>query len=725
MASTVTLSRRSLLKGGAASVGGLVLGFRVGGALAQAQQAAPKVPPPNAWLRIAPDGTTTVVSNTTELGQGTMSAIPQILADELDLPWEQVRVEMGELVMALSHPMFIGLLPGVVGMGTGGSAGVAGQFDYIRRIGAAAREMLVAEAARRWGVPAAECAVADGRVLHGTSGRAAGYGELAEAAMALPVPADPKPKPKEQWRYIGKPVPRLDLPAKVDGSAVYGVDVKVPGMLVATLMHCPVPGGRLVAVDEAPAMAVKGVKAVVRLPAAVAVVAAGYWQARQGLERLSPDWDLGPNAKLDQGTIARTLAEGLDRAAVPAEITGNAAPKFRGAARVVQATYGVPYVAHACMEPMNATVHVRDDGVEVWAPVQAPGLIPRDLAKLLGVPADKVAVHTTFCGGGFGRRALADYVEQAALVSRAVKAPVKLVWSREEDIRHDFHRPAAACRMALALDAAGKPLAFAARVSCPSLSKALPSPPALPMKDGLDRLGVQGLTPTAYDLGDREVLYHAADIGIRIGPWRSVGHSHNSFFLECFIDEAAAAAGVDPVEFRRRLLAARPRYLKVLETAAAAAGWGGALPPGRFRGIAIADSFRTIVAQVAEVSVTGSRVRVHRVTCAVDCGLAVAPDSVRAQMEGSVMWGLGAALHGEITIEGGRVREGNFDGYRVLRMAEAPAVDVHIVDSGERMGGIGEPGVPPVAPAVANAVSLAVGRRIRSLPLAKEGFVFA
>lgn len=724
MSAPQQVSRRALLKGGAKGIGGLVIAFNITGplqALAQAPGATPPPPPPpNAWLRIAADGIVTITSNTTELGQGSMSVVPQIIADELEIPWSMVRVVMGEPIPAMAHPFF-------GGMGTGGSACVVGQFDHLRRIGAAARQMLEQAASMAWNVPPSECRGNEGKVVHVPSGRSAGYGALADAAMRLPVPVNPAPKPANAWLHIGKPVPRLDIPDKVTGRTVFGLDVTLPGLLTAAIRQSPVPGGKLVSVDAGPALAVPGVRHVVRLDDAVAVVADGYWPASQGLDRLSPQWQDGPMARWNQDNIVSTLTEAMTQADARVENTGDGQPK-PGTVRTVEATYSAPYLAHATMEPLTVTVHVRDDGAEVWVSAQFPVLVAPMLAPLLNLPPDRIRVHTLPCGGSFGRRVFQDYIVQAALIAKQVKAPVKLIWSREQDLQHDAAlRPPAMATLSLTQDAKGNPLQFNARIASPSAIRAMPPyfPPLMQVKDGVDRLSVEGIARTRYALGDRDIRYRDPEIRLPTGPWRSVGNSYNLFFLESFIDEAAHAAGIDPLAYRRRLLAEQPRHLRVLERVAKEAAWEQPSPTGRFRGIAIGNPFQSVVALVAEISVTGNRLRVHHVTCAVDCGTVVNPDNARAQAEGGILFGLSAALSGEITWTDGRVQQSNFDNHPVLRLTDAPRIDVHFVEAGEKLGGMGEPTTALIAPAVCNAIFAATGQRIRSLPITKAGLTVA
>jgi isoquinoline 1-oxidoreductase beta subunit len=712
MQTVLNLSRRRFLQGGTAVAGGLVLGFHLpaGGRSARAGAGETAI---NAWLRIAPDDTITVVVAHSEMGQGVHTSLPMLLAEELEVDWTKVRAEFAPTAEVYRNRMF-----GI--QGTGGSTSIRSSFEHLRRAGATAREMLRRAAAEAWGVPVEGCRAQGGRVVHEASGRAAGYGGLAAAAAKLEPPAEVPLKKPGDWSLIGTAVPRLDVPAKVDGSAGFGIDVTLPGMLTATILASPVFGGRLKSVDEAPALAVAGVRAVVPLEAAVAVVAEGYWPALKGLEALAPVWDEGPHAAMSDATIRAELSAALEQEGAVAFGQGDLAAALAGADRRLEAAYEVPYLAHATMEPMNATARVTDTGVEIWAPTQGQGPIQQAVAGLLGLAPAQVEVHTTFLGGGFGRRFETDFVVQAVFVSKAAGAPVKLVWSREEDMRQDFYRPAAMAHFSAGLDGAGKPLAWYARLASPSImSRALPHL----VKDGIDPTSVEGVSDTPYGVANLRVAYAMRHFGVPVGFWRAVGNSQNAFFVESFVDELAHAAGRDPLAFRLDLLGEHPRHRKVLESAAEAAGWGRAAPAGRFRGLALHESFGSIVAEVAEISLAeGREIKLHRMTCAIDCGRTVNPDTVVAQMESGIVYGLTAVLFGQITIDAGRVREGNFDSYPMLQLAHMPAVEVQIVESGAALGGVGEPGTPPAAPALTNALFAATGKRIRSLPLTRHGF---
>lgn len=695
------LTRRAFLA--SAAGGGLLLGFRLPRAAGAGGDSRM-----NAWLRISPDGSVTVVVPSAEMGQGISTALPMIVADELGADWSRVRFEFAPVADAYRNP-------GLGAQATGGSTSVREWYAPLRRAGAAAREMLVSAAAATWGVGADECAARQGQVLHAASGRALGFGALAGAAATIPPPARPRLKPREELGLIGTRVRRLDTPPKVEGSAVFGMDVRLPGLLHAAVRACPVLGGSVAGVNTAHAPSLPGVRAIVSIPGGVAVVAESWWQARQGLEAVEIQWNEGRNASLDSGEISRRLREGLRERGAPAAGSGEVSRAFARAARIVEARYEVPFQAHAPMEPMTCTAHVTARGCEIWAPTQSPQLAQSVAMQLTGLDTKQVRVHTTFLGGGFGRRFEPDFVVQAVLASKAVGQPVKVTWSREEDLRHDFYRPASVSHLRAALGARGRLEGWTQRLVMPSIAQRLF--PAM-VRDGVDRSSVQGAADLPYDLPHRSLHLVTKDTGVPVGFWRSVGHSHNAFYVESFLDEVAHAVRRDPYTLRRELLARRLRHLAVLDLAATKAGWGGRLPRGRALGLALHESFGSIVAQVAEVSVgAGRRLRVHRVVCAIDCGQVINPDTVEAQMESAIAFGLTAALASEITIRGGRVEQGNFDDYPLLGMAEMPAVETHIVDSDAAPGGVGEPGMPPIAPAVANALFALTGRRLRRLPI--------
>lgn len=697
---TSRLSRREFLAVSSSAGAGLVIGFHLPRrAFADATAAA--ATDINAWVRIGADDVVTLIVSESEMGQGVLTALPMILAEELEADWTRVRSEH-----ALADSAKYGR------QSTGGSTSVRTNYDRLRRVGAAAREMLIEAAARTWGVDHAACRARNGEVLHEPSGRRLRYGELAEQAATIPPPENPPLKDRTDFRLIGKRAKRLDTPAKVTGAATFGADVRLPGMLVAQVVHPPVFGGRVGRVEGSAALALPGVRHVVEIPTGVAVVADNFWAAKKGRDALRITWDDGGHGDLSTAKITallRTLVDG----GVDARKDGDVAGVLAGAAQTVEAVYELPYLAHATMEPMNCTADVRPESCEVWVSTQAPSSSQQVAAEITGLGPEQVTVHTTFLGGGFGRRSQTDFVADAVHTSKAVGRPVKVVWTREDDTRGGWYRPAAYNRMVGALDASGWPVAWVHRIASPSILERF-----RPLPDGIDRSSVEGAANLPYAIPNVHVTYAKADLPITLWFWRSVGSSLNAFVVECFVDELAAAGGKDPVALRQRLLAAHPRHRRVLDVAAEKAGWNRPLPAGRGRGIAVHESFGSIVAQVAEVSLREDRtVRVHRVVCAVDCGDVVNPGIVEAQMESGIAYGLSAALYGEIHIAGGRAVEGNFDTYPVVRMREMPAVETHIVTSGDALGGIGEPGTPPIAPAVCNALYGVTGTRIRKLPI--------
>jgi isoquinoline 1-oxidoreductase beta subunit len=703
----VNLSRREFLKAGAAVSGGLLLGFRLPLDSALAEPAGAFAT--NAFLRIDPAGAVTALVPQSEMGQGVLTSLPMLLAEELEADWKTVRFEQTGADKVYTNPIIGTQL-------TGGSSSVRGFWEPLGRAGAAARTMLIAAAAKAWRVDAASCHAENGTVAHGPSGRKLTYGELADRAALQPVPKDIKLKSPDEYRLLGKGLHRLDTPLKVTGSAVFGLDVKRPGLLTAAVERCPVFGGKAAGYNEAAARSVPGVRHVVPIASGVAVVADSYWAAKKGRDALGVRWDEGPLANLSSGGITRMFEEASKQEGLVARNEENASKVLGASSRKIEAVYRVPYLAHATMEPMNCTAHVQPGRCEIWAPTQAQGFAQQTAAKLTGLPPEAVFIHTTYLGGGFGRRAEQDFLAEAVEISKAIGAPVKVVWTREDDIRHDHYRPAMVHRFTAALGADGMPAAWMHRIVGPSILATHGM-----LSGGVDRTSVEGAANLPYEIPNLRVEYVQKDPGVPVGFWRSVGSSHNAFVTECFFDELASTAGKDPYEMRRMLLRNHPRHLGVLELAAAKAGWGSPLPKDRYRGIAVAESFKSFVAQVAEVSVADDgTVRVHRVVCATDCGLYVNPDTVEAQMQGGIVFGLTAALMGAITLEKGKVREGNFDDYPMLRMLQMPAVEVHLVRNREAPGGVGEPGVPPIAPAVANAVFAARGKRIRVLPLRQE-----
>ena len=698
------LSRRDFLKTGAAAGGVLLLGVVL--PEARAQSAAATTSMPNAWVKIGSDDTITILSARSEMGQGVYTALPTLVAEELEVDLAKVKVEI-----APAGAIYINSLLG--GQITGGSTSVVEGYDKLRLAGAQARTMLVAAAAQKWGVDPSACRAANG-VVQGPGGEKASYGQLAEAASKLPVPTDVKLKDYKASRYVGKPINRLDSAAKIDGTAEYGIDVKLPGMLYASLAQCPVIGGKVASLDSARAKAMPGVKHVVQITDGVAVVANSWWQAKAARDVLDIKWDEGAGRALSTATIAAALKAAAAKPGAVIKKQGDVEAGAKGAAKSLQADYELPFLAHAAMEPMNFTADVQKDSCLVYGPTQFQQLAQGVAAQVTGLKPEQVTVKTTFLGGGFGRRIDVDFIGQAAEISKAIGGgPVKLVWTREDDITHDFYRPTSYHQMSGALDAQGRPVVLKFHLTSPSVTSRL-FPPVV--KDGVDPFMTEA-SAVPYDIPNQlaDVVIH--DTGLRVGYWRSVSHALNSFAYESFMDELAVAAGKDPYEFRRALLDKQPRLKHVLELAATKSGWGTKLPAGRARGIALMEGYGTSMAQVAEVSVTGNKVRVHRVTVAADPGRMVNPNIVRQQLEGSIIYGLSAALYGEITLKDGRVQQTNFHDYPVVRMPDSPAIDIHIVDSDEKPAGIGEPGTALISPAVANAVFAATGKRLRKLPL--------
>jgi len=707
------ISRRQFLSTSAALGGGLLIGFRTSAA-AESASSAPFVP--NAFIRIGSDGQIVLTMPYVEMGQGTYTSIPMLIAEELEVDLKQVRLEHAPP----NEKLYANPLLGV--QATGNSNAIRGSWKPLREAGATARAMLVSAAAKRWNVDPASCRAQRGEVRHAPTGRRLKYGELAADAARLPVPEKVVLKSPADFKLIGTPAKRLDTPSKVNGSAVYGIDARPPGVKIATLAQSPVFGGCVKSVDDAKAKAVKGVRQIVRLDDAVAVVADHMGAAKKGLAALLIEWDDGPHAKLDTREIVDELEKATLNPGAVAQNVGNIESAMASAVTKVEATYHVPFLAHATMEPMNCTAHVRKDGCEVWVGNQALGRAQAAAAKTAGLPLDKVVVHNHLIGGGFGRRLEVDGVIRAVQIAMQVDGPVKVVWTREEDIQHDMYRPVFFDRFSAGLDEKGAPVAWNHRFAGSSVI-ARWLPPGF--NNGLDPDTTEGAIDLAYALPNVHVEYVRAEPpGIPTAFWRSVGPSHNVFVVESFMDELAAAAKQDPVAYRRALLGKSPRAKAVLELAAEKAGWGKPLPKGVGRGVSVQHAFATYMAQVAEVEVArDGAVRVRRVVCAVDCGTVVNPDTVRAQIQSGIIFGLTAALRGEITLKGGRVEQSNFHDYPMLRMNEAPVIEVHIVKSGEAPGGMGETGTSAISPALANAIFAATGKRIRKLPVANQAAV--
>jgi len=706
-----TVSRREFVSVLTAAGGSLLLGYRVGEGQRVASVASAPGFAPNAFIRIAPDGSITLFMPQAEMGQGTHTSMSMLLAEELEVTPEQVRLEHAPPDDKLyANPLFGEQI-------TGASSSIRMFYEPLRRAGATARAMLIAAAAASWNVDAASCRARKGVVTHTPTGRTLSYGALAAKAATVPVPDKIALKDPKDFTLIGTPAKRPDTPSKVNGTAQYGIDVRLPGMLIATVAASPVLGGKVAGLDDEKAKAVPGVRQIVQLDDAVAVVADHMWAAKQGSAALEIRWEDGPNAKVSTADVVERLAKASETAGVTARKDGDPPSAFAGAAKKVEAVYESPFLAHATMEPMNCTVHVRRDGCEVWTGSQVLSRARAAAAKVTGLPLEKVVVHNHFLGGGFGRRLEVDYVTQAVRIAKQVDAPVKVVWTREEDVQHDVYRPYYYDRFAAGLDAHGQPVAWSHRILGPSIMARF-LPPGF--KDGIDIDAVDGAVQLLYDIPAIQIEYvrHEEPV-LNTGFWRGVGVTHNNFVVESFIDELAAVSKQDPVAFRRALLRKSPRALTVLELAAKEAGWGKPVPRGRGRGVALLfSSWGTYLAQVAEVEVTGSSdVRVRRIVCAVDCGQVVNPDIVKAQIESGVVYGISGALWGEVTLNNGRVEQSNFDNYRVLRMNETPPIDVRVVRNSEAPGGIGEPGTSVTAAALANAVYAATGKRLRKLPL--------
>src|SRR5215217_3431271 len=704
------VSRRGFLQAVAAAGGGLMLGVRLPFAPGEAAAADTEVFTPNAFIRVGGDGQIALTMPYVEMGQGTYTSIPMLIAEELEVDLKQVRVQHAPP----DEKLYANPLLGV--QATGNSNAIRGAWQPLRQAGAVARTMLVSAAAKRWNVDPASCRARSGEVTHGPTGRRMGYGELAADAARMPVPEPVVLKQPKDFKLIGTPAKRLDLPAKVDGTAVFGIDARPPGVKIATLAQSPVFGGRVRHVDDTAARAVKGVRQIVSLDDAVAVVADHMGAAKKGLAALMIEWDDGPHANLHTGTIMAELEEATSRAGAVAQAIGDVDKATAGALTKVEATYQVPFLAHATMEPVTCTVHVRSDSCEVWLDTQVMARVQAAAAKTAGLPLDKVVVHNHLLGGGFGRRLEIDYIVRAVEIAKHVDGPVKVVWSREEDIQHDMYRPAWFDRISAGLNDKGMPVTWNHRYAGSSVI-ARWLPPAF--NNGLDPDTTEGAIDLVYDLPNLRVEYVRVEPpGIPTAFWRSVGPSHNVFVTESFMDELAAAAKQDPVAYRLALLDNTPRAKAVLALAADKAGWGQPLPPRVGRGVSLQFVFATYMAHVAEVEVAkDGTVRVRRVVCALDCGTVVNPDTVRAQVQSAIIFGITAALHGEITLKDGRVEQTNFDSYQILRMNEAPAVEVHIVRSSEAPGGMGEAGTSAIVPAVTNAIFAATGKRLRKLPV--------
>src|SRR5262245_8677661 len=711
------LTRRAFLTTAVAAGGGLLIGRLLQSELlatTATTQSATDVPM-NAWIRISPDDVVTLISSQSEMGQGIMTTLPAVLAEELGADWTRVKIEFSPTAPPYRNPR-------INWQFTGNSESTTGFFELLRTMGASAREMLIMAAASRWGLPADGCLTDTGKLVHKPTGRSFKFGDVAEDAARVTPSANPKPKSEGDWKLLGKPLARMDVPAKLSGAAVFGLDFTVPDMVCAAIKQSPVHGGSVASFDKPSVMNLPGVIDVVPIPNGVAVVARQYWQAQQALKALKVTFDNGPNAGLSDASLSAQYRAALDGNAWKAVKTeGEAAngAAIRGKyAAVYSQEYESQFLAHATMEPMNCTASVTNEGCTIWGPLQGPELAQVTLASVLNLPPEKITINRTLLGGGFGRRLLVDFVLQAALVSRAIAKPVKVVWSREEDMLHDVYRPATLQRITAGLDRAGKPSAIAHSVVSPSILQYVFAPA---VTEDNDPSCLEGLMETRYEIPDQRIDFHLLKTGAPTSVLRTTGYGPNIFAVESFIDELAHRAKADPYPFRRGLLKDE-RALKVLATVAEKSGWKNRAPKGVGRGNAYTESFRTHIALVVELSFTNGLVKIHRITCAIDCGVALDPEICKNSIEGGTVWGLGAAFKSNISFKGGRTVETNFHEFQIPHMYETPPIEVHIVNSSTKgMGGTGEVGPVTLIPAVANALFAAIGKRYRSLPLSKHG----
>ena len=708
---TSNLSRRSFITTAVTAAGGFALGI---GESAEAatlsvrpwgDEAARYPGEINAWVVINPDDSVIIRYGRAEMGQGSFTALPQILTEELECDWAFVKPEYASANRNLRDNKVYGSLS------TGGSRAVRETGQMVQQAGASARERLIAAAAKRWNVPAQDCVAAMSKVTHKPTGRTFRFGELAAEAAAIKLDKEPAIKTPDAFKFIGQRIARLDVPLKINGTAMYGIDLAVPDMVQAAIMACPVFGGTVKSVDERAIAGRRGNLQVVRLKDAVAVVADRYFRAKAALDALAIEWEVGAAGATDSAQFRKAYIDALDQKGAVARHDGNVDAAMPTAAKVIEATYDVPIIAHAPMEPLNAIAHVQADRVDVWVGTQNADLALTFAAQASGVKPESVFIHNTFSGGGFGRRLRPDEVAQAVAVAQAIGKPVKLIWSREEEIRQGRYRTQAAIRFKAGFAADGTALALDIRNSAGSSNPQN-------ARDGLDPQTTQGLINTAYKLPNLRVTSILKNTHVPLGPWRAPGHSQNVFFVESFVDEMAHAAGKDPVALRRELLAHRPDFQRVLDLLVDKGDWGKPMPAGKGRGIAIHDSYDSVVGMIAEVAVANGEVKVERVVIACDCGVMVNPRGVETQLEGGMIYGLSAALFGEITIKNGRVVEGNFDTYPVVRLKDAPKTEVYLTPTaGKKWGGVGEPGATMIQPAVTNAIFAATGKRLRSLPI--------
>jgi isoquinoline 1-oxidoreductase subunit beta len=706
------ITRRGFLKTAAATSGGLVIAMYLPGCSKPDEAARsagpPKLIPANAWLRIGTDGSIVVLCDRSEMGQGVYTALPTLIAEELSVDPSTIKVEF-----APPGPEYVNNLLG--GQVTGGSTSVRDAWEKLRMAGAEARERLIAAAAKEFSAPASSCTVANGYVVF--TSRRKSFGELAEAAMALPKPENVQPKPRDKYQYIGKTHQRLDTASKVDGSAQFGIDVRLPNMLYAALAQSPALGGSVKSFKADRAQAMPGVRHVLQTASGVAVIADSWWQAKQARDAVEIEWNAGPNAKLSTASIFAGLKSASGGKGKEVRSEGDASA-MKSLSRRVESVYELPMLAHATLEPQNCTAEFREDGCHIHVPTQVQQTAQAAAAQAAGLPPEKVFVHTTFLGGGFGRRLEVDFIPAAVECAKAAGKPVKLLWTREDDTTHDKYRPPARNTLSGAFDAQGKLNAVRIHLVAPSVTARWA--PAV-VENAVDPFAVEAAHNFPYDTANLHIDYLQHEIGVDVGYWRSVSHALNCFSVECFMDELASEAQLDPYEFRRTLLSKQPRWQSVLDAVAKKAQWGRPAE-GRHQGIALMSGYDTYLAQVAEVSVQGKQLKIHRIVCVIDCGQMVNPGIVQAQAEGSIIFGLTAALWGEINIANGQVKEQNFNDYRMLRINEIPAIEVYLLESSEKPGGMGEPAVALVAPAVCNAIYAATRKRLRALPIAKQGF---
>ena len=715
---TTSISRRTFLKATGLTIGVSVtpFGFSLMNASAQKEGSFK----PNVWFEITPDNKITITLGISEMGQGSRTGLAMIIADELEADWKQIRVKQGPANPAFKNPVFDDQI-------TVGSSSVRGFYEPLRKAGASGRAMLIKAASQIWKVSEEECTAFKGTVKHKKSNRSLNYGQLCLKAAKLEIPKEPPLKNESEFRYIGKAVPRMDIPEKVAGTAIFGLDVNVPDMLYAVIARPPAYGAKPISYDQKAAEGVKGVRATFPTPQGIFVCADSLNAAWKGREALKVKWDQGTHPGMNTDSIEKHFMEGLNKSGVIAKNVGDVKKALSGASKKVEAIYFVPFVAHATMEPMNCTAHVQKDRCDIWISTQAQTLAQIFASQISGLSMDKIHIHTTYLGCGLGRRgAFPDFVIEAVIASKAVGKPVKVVWSREEDIKYDFYRAATCQRIEAGLNSQGRLIAWSHKVACSSILKFLN--PEWITKGGVDFFSLWGIVDapippvyshTVYEFPNFYVEQYLSDLPIPVCPWRSVQNAPNAFVMECFMDEMAHAAGKDPVEFRTHLLSNNRRAQRVLQTAAEKAGWGKPMPKGKGRGIAQHACFGSYVAQVADVSVNekDGTIKVDRIVAAIDCGTAVLPDAVVAQIEGSVVEGISTTLKEQVEFANGGVKSANFDDYKIIRMSEIPPIEVHIVKSNEKPGGVGEPGIPPTAPAVANAFFNATGVRIRRIPL--------